>query len=92
MKDIGKKTSGRNQRDQKATACRHHVKSQLLDMSFKPSPSKKAKWKMVHVHQLHKSQQGMPKGQLPLPCIDQLVESVAGYKLMSCLDAYSGYQ
>nr|AAQ56486.1 putative polyprotein [Oryza sativa Japonica Group] len=32
-----------------------------------------------------------PKDDFPLPRIDQLVDSTAGYELMSFLDAYSGY-
>ena len=33
----------------------------------------------------------MPKDCYPLPRIDQLVDSTAGYALLSCVDAFSGY-
>ena len=32
-----------------------------------------------------------PKNSYPLPCIDQLVDSIVGYKLLSFMDAFSGY-
>jgi hypothetical protein len=32
-----------------------------------------------------------PKDPFPLPCIDKLVDYSAGYKYLSFLDAYSGY-
>jgi hypothetical protein len=32
-----------------------------------------------------------PKDPFPLPCIDKLVDNSAGYKYLSFMDAYSGY-
>lgn len=32
-----------------------------------------------------------PMNPFPLPCIDQVVDSTAGYKLLSFMDTYSGY-
>ena len=32
-----------------------------------------------------------PKDNVPLPWIDQIVDAMAGYELLSFLDAYSGY-
>lgn len=32
------------------------------------------------------------KDNYPLPCIDQLVNSIVGHELLNFLDAYSGYQ
>ena len=32
-----------------------------------------------------------PKDSYPLPCIDQLVNSTAGHKLLSSMDTFSGY-
>ena len=32
-----------------------------------------------------------PKDSFPLPRIDQLVDSIVGYKLLSFMDALSGY-
>ena len=32
-----------------------------------------------------------PKDSYPLPCIDQLVDSIAGHQLLSFMDAFSGY-
>ena len=37
---------------------------------------------------LHKA---CPKDGFPLPKIDQLVDSTAGYSLLSFMDAFSGY-
>nr|AAQ56376.1 putative polyprotein [Oryza sativa Japonica Group]AAQ56400.1 putative polyprotein [Oryza sativa Japonica Group] len=49
----------------------------------------KGKWRMcVDFTDLNKA---CPKDDFPLPRIDQLVDSTAGYELMSFLDAYSGY-
>ena len=47
------------------------------------------KWKMcVDFTDLNKA---CPKDSMPLPCIDQLVDSTAGHKLLSFIDAFSGY-
>nr|ABA97615.1 retrotransposon protein, putative, unclassified [Oryza sativa Japonica Group] len=47
------------------------------------------KWRMcVDFTDLNKA---CPKDDFPLPRIDQLVDSTAGYELMSFLDAYSSY-
>ncbi|KAK7281396.1 hypothetical protein RIF29_09353 [Crotalaria pallida] len=47
------------------------------------------KWRMcVDYTDLNKV---CPKDQYPLPVIDKLVDSSAGYKLLSFMDAYSGY-
>ena len=35
--------------------------------------------------------QACPKGSFPLPRIDQLVDSTAGHKLLTFMDAFSGY-
>ena len=32
-----------------------------------------------------------PKDSYPLPCIDQLVDLIAGHQLLSFMDAFSGY-
>ena len=32
-----------------------------------------------------------PKYSFPLPIIDQLVDSIAGHKLLTFMDAFSGY-
>ena len=47
------------------------------------------KWRMcVNFTDLNKA---CPKNSYPLPCIDQLVDSIAGYKLLSFMDAFSSY-
>ena len=47
------------------------------------------KWRMcVDFTDLNKA---CPKDSYPLPCIDALVDSAAGCKLLSFLDAFSGY-
>ena len=43
------------------------------------------------MHQFHRSEQGLPKGPLPLPLIDQIVDSMAGCDLLCFLDAFLGY-
>src|SRR3954470_18794630 len=45
----------------------------------------------MDVCRLWTSQQTLPKGPLPLPRIDQIIDSTAGCDLLSFLDAYSGY-
>nr|CAE05919.1 OSJNBa0034E24.13 [Oryza sativa Japonica Group] len=45
---------------------------------------------MEDVRRFHRPQQGVSQGSLPLPRIDQLVDSTAGCELLSFLDAYSG--
>ena len=50
---------------------------------------KSGKWRMcVDYMGLNKA---CPKESLPLPCIDQVVDSTSGYKTLCFLDAYSGY-
>ncbi|XP_025703549.1 uncharacterized protein [Arachis hypogaea] len=46
---------------------------------------------MAHVHRLYKSKQNLPKDAYPLPCIDKLVDNASGFKTLSFMDAYSGY-
>ena len=47
------------------------------------------KWRMcVDFIDLNKA---CPKDSFPLPRIDQLVDSIVGYKLLSFMDALSGY-
>ena len=47
------------------------------------------KWKMcVDFTDLNKA---CPKDSFPLPRIDQLVDSTAGHKLLTFIDAFSGY-
>jgi hypothetical protein len=47
------------------------------------------KWRMcTYYTDLNKA---CPKDPFPLPCIDKLVDNSAGYKYLSFMDAYSGY-
>ena len=47
------------------------------------------KWRMcVDFTNLNKA---CPKDSFPLPMIDQLVDSIAGHKLLTFMDAFSGY-
>ena len=47
------------------------------------------KWRMcVDFTDLNKA---CPKDSYPLPCIDQLVDSIAGHQLLSFMDVFSGY-
>ena len=47
------------------------------------------KWRMcVYFTDLNKA---CPKDSFPLPRIDQLVDSIAGHKLLTFMDAFSGY-
>ena len=47
------------------------------------------KWRMcVDFTDLNKA---CPKDSYPLPCIDQLVDSTAGHRLLSFMDTFSGY-
>ena len=49
----------------------------------------KGKWRMcVDFMDLNRV---CPKDNFPLPRIDQLVDSTAGYKLLTFMDAFSGY-
>ncbi|XP_015949106.1 uncharacterized protein LOC107474031 [Arachis duranensis] len=48
-----------------------------------------SKWRMcVDFTDLNKA---CPKDAYPLPCIDKLVDSASGFKSLSFMDAYSGY-
>lgn len=52
-------------------------------------PKKNNKWKMcVDYTDLNKA---YPKDSYPLPQIDRLIDSTAGHRLLTFLDAYSGY-
>ena len=54
-------------------------------MVLKPS----GKWRVcVDYSNLNKA---CPKDSYPMPNIDKLVDSSAGYQLLSFMDAYSGY-
>ena len=47
------------------------------------------KWRMcVNFTDLNKA---CPKDSFPLPRIDQLVDLIVGHKLLSFMDAFSGY-
>ena len=47
------------------------------------------KWRMcVDFTDLNKA---CPKNSFPLPRIDQLVDSITGHKLLTFIDAFSGY-
>ena len=47
------------------------------------------KWRMcVDFMDLNKA---CPKDSFPLPRIDQLVDSITGHKLLTFMDAFSGY-
>ena len=46
---------------------------------------------MENVRGFHGPEQGLPKDNFPLPRIDQLVDSTAGHKLLTFMDAFSGY-
>ena len=45
-------------------------------------------WMCVDFTDLNKA---CPKDSFPLPRIDQLVDSIAGHKLLTFMDAFSGY-
>lgn len=52
-------------------------------------PKKEGKWRVcVDYTNLNDA---CPKYSFPLPRIDQIVDSIAGYKMLSFLDAFSGY-
>ena len=62
-----------------------------FDKLAKPILVKKKtrKWRMcVDYTSLNKA---CPKDHFPLPCIDQIVDSTSGCKILSFLDAYSSY-
>ena len=46
---------------------------------------------MENVCGFHGPEQGISKDSFPLPMIDQLVDSTAGHKLLTFMDAFSGY-
>jgi hypothetical protein len=48
-------------------------------------------WEMEDVYRFHRPQQGYTKRQLPLPRMDQVVDSAANAAVMSLLDCFSGY-
>jgi hypothetical protein len=68
-----------------------HQGSLLPRLASKRSHGKKntGKWRMcVDFTDLNKA---CPKDSFPLPRIDQLVDSTAGHKLLTFMDAFSGY-
>ena len=46
---------------------------------------------MENVHGFHGLEQNLSKRQFPLPRINQLVDSTARHKLLTFMDAFSGY-
>jgi hypothetical protein len=64
----------------------HHPEWQANPVLVK---KKSGRWRMcVDYTSLNKA---CPKVPFPLPCIDQIIDSTAGCKTLSFLDAYSGY-
>src|SRR5688572_18687698 len=51
----------------------------------------KEEWEMEDVCDYTGLNKACPKDPFPLPRIDQIVDSTAGYETLSFLDAYSGY-
>ena len=52
-------------------------------------PKKNDKWRVcVGYSDLNEA---CPKDSFPLPLIDQIIDSTVGHKLISLMDAYSGY-
>ena len=50
-----------------------------------------SKWEMENVRRFHRPKPSLLERQLPLPRIDQLIDSTAGHKLLTFMDAFSGY-
>ena len=48
-------------------------------------------WQVENVRGFHGAKQTCSKASFPLPQIDQLVDSTVGYKLLTFMDAFSGY-
>ena len=46
---------------------------------------------MENVPELHGPEQSCPKDSFPLLRIDQLVDSTIGHRLLTFMDAFSGY-
>ena len=46
---------------------------------------------MENVRRFHRPKPSLLERQLPLPRIDQLIDSTAGHKLLTFMDAFSGY-
>uniref|UniRef100_A0A2N9G3C1 RNA-directed DNA polymerase n=1 Tax=Fagus sylvatica TaxID=28930 RepID=A0A2N9G3C1_FAGSY len=66
--------------------------SLLPGMACQRCDGQKSHWKMANVCRFHRSQTRLaPRIAYPLPRIDQLVDSTAGHKLLSFMDAFSGY-
>ena len=64
-----------------------HYPEWLANMVLVKKPN--GKWRMcVDFTDLNKA---CPKDSYPLPSIDQLVDATSGFRLMSFMDAFSGY-
>ena len=50
-----------------------------------------SKWEMENVRRFHRPKPSHPKDSFPLPRIDQLVDSTTRHKLLTFMDAFSGY-
>uniref|UniRef100_A0A2N9ESE9 Integrase catalytic domain-containing protein n=1 Tax=Fagus sylvatica TaxID=28930 RepID=A0A2N9ESE9_FAGSY len=74
------------ERSRQATDGRLHKGSLLPGMACQRGDGQKIHGKMANVCRLHGFKQSYP-----LPRIDQLVDSTTGHKLLSFMDAFSGY-
>jgi hypothetical protein len=46
---------------------------------------------MADVRRLHKSEHGVLQGHIPFSNMDHLIDNASGFKTLSFMDAYSGY-
>jgi hypothetical protein len=54
-------------------------------------PRQERKWEMENVLDYTDLNMACPKDPYPLPNIDHLIDNASGYKTLSFMDAYSGY-
>ncbi|XP_015943709.1 uncharacterized protein LOC107468850 [Arachis duranensis] len=89
--DVPGESRGGGQVDGQPPRSRFYTRTRLLDLAVKCSSGKEAQWQMENVRGLFRPQQSMPQGLFSLPNIDALVDAAVGYRYLSFMDAYSGY-
>ncbi|XP_020972834.1 uncharacterized protein LOC110269384 [Arachis ipaensis] len=90
-KNVPRKGRRGGQADDQPTRSGFHSGTRLLDLACNVVLVKKpsGKWRMcVDYSDFNKA---CPKDSFPLPNIDALVDATAGYRYLSFMDAYSGY-
>jgi hypothetical protein len=90
-KNGSRKTSSYRKTGKGVVRCRLYQRNTICRLALKRGNGKKANGKCRMCTDYTDLNKACPKDPFPLPYIDKLVDNSAGYKYLSFMDAYSGY-